>query len=212
MKLFYRICALLLALVAALSLLTSCKERDENADTEEPETYSGMPEYDVENIAEYIEPFEYTGLNISVGETEYESEVVWNTMLRSANIIKYPTPQVEYYAEQERAKYRYYASRENIEYGTLLESLGVTEESIYETARGYIKDDLVLAYIVTDANISLTDDEKTRLTYKYAEKLTEVYGYDAEYIMENMTEQVYYAMLYDKTMEYLMANNIINVA
>ena len=207
MKLFYRICAAVLVCTAAISILAGCKESGE-AETEQM-TYSGMPEYDVANIEKYIKPFVYTGLTVYRENSETAAEALWAEVVASAEVISYPAEQLEYYVEQERAKYRYYASREDIAYDELLESLGVTEESILDTARGFVKDDLVLAYIVYKADISLTDAEKEAHTDKYAEKLSEVYGVDSAYIKNNMSEQVYDAMLYDKAMEYLLLNNTV---
>ena len=213
MKKAKRICALLFACAAAVSLLASCKDQGESNDSEIlRETYSGMPEYDISSIDSYIKPFKYTGLTVYRKNTETASEALWNAVSCSAEMIAYPNEQVEYYAVQERAKYRYYANRDGIEYEILLESLGVTEESIYEIARGYVKDDLVLEYIVKDAQIALTDAEKEAHKDKYAQRLTQVYGYDKEYIKANMTEQIYDAMLYDKAMEYLLLNNTVHTA
>lgn len=124
-------------------------------------------------------------------------------------IIEYPTEQVEYYVSQERAKYRYYARRDGMEYEELLEALGVTEESMYENARALVKDDLALLYIINDAGVTLSDGEVAAHTDKYAERLSEIYGYDAEYIKQNMSEQIYDAMLSDKTMEFLLSKNTV---
>lgn len=208
MKNVFKAAVLAVACLFILSAFIGCKEKDGGNDTE-VESYSGMPEYDGENIESYVKPFEYTGLTVYVGFGETKQQRLWDTIVSSAEVIEYPQAQLEYYAEQERAKYRYYAKRDGIEYSTLLSELGVTEESIKETARAYVKDDLVLEYIIKDASISLTDDEKTALTDKYAEKLATVYGNDAEYIKTNMTEQIYDAMLSDKTMEYLLLNNTV---
>ena len=126
--------------------------------------------------------------------------------MQSAEIIAYPTAQVEYYAEQERAKYRYYASRDGVGYNELLDALGVTEESIYENARALVKDDLILAYIAKDAKISLSDEEKSKHYEKYVGWFEEL-GYDRNYVYENMSDQIYDMMLKDKIMEYLVKNN-----
>ena len=208
MKAFYRLSAFAVACLFILSAFVGCKDRTEGQDTE-AESYSGMPEYDAENIGNYIKPFEYTGRTVYAKVGETRQEAVWNSVVAAAEILSYPEAQVEYYASQERAKYRYYASRDGIDYGELLVSLGVTEESFYEKARGYVKEDLVLEYIARDAGIVLTDAEKQTHLDKYAERLSEVYGNDKEYIKANMTEQIYDAMLGDKIMEYLLLNNTV---
>ena len=195
--------------VVALASFFGCSDGS-NADTEETSAFTGLPEYDPEHITDYVKPFEYTGLTVSVGKDETVSEKVWNTVCDSAQIIAYPAPQVEYYAEQERIKYKYYSKEYGIAYDELLRSLGITEESIYDTAKSMVKNDLVLEYIIADADITLSDAEKAAHTDKYAEKFTELYGYDTDYIKEHMLDQVYSSMLYDKTVEYLILNNTVS--
>lgn len=198
-----------LALCALISLFASCGGKDEQG--EDGNTYTGMPEYDIQGLDRYINAFSYVGLTVSAAEGESKQEALWSAIVESAEVREYPEEQVEYYAAQERAKYRYYAQRDGIDYDRLLDSLGVTEASIYDTAKKMVKDDLVFEYIVKDAGISLREEEKNAHLDKYAERFTEIYGYDKEYIKANMTEQVYDAMLFDKTMEYLFLNNTVEI-
>ena len=203
-----RICALLLALLCLCTALLSCKETDGDADTE-IESYGGMPDYDTNALSSYVKPFEYTGLTVVADLGETRQEALWADIVAGVEIIFYPSEQVEYYVSQERAKYRYYAKRDGIEYGELIKALGVTEETMYEEARALVKEDLALQFIIVDADISLSDAEVSEHTDKYAERLAEIYGYDAEYIKTNMTEQIYDAMISDKTMEFLLGNNTV---
>lgn len=203
---------LLSFILAALCLsvaLFSCKKNDTEADTDTEAEYGTMPEYSQGAIGAYVKPFEYTGLTVFAKTGETRSQALWNSILNSVEIIEYPTEQVEYYVSQERAKYRYYARRDGMEYEELLEALGVTEESMYENARALVKDDLALLYIINDAGVTLSDGEVAAHTDKYAERLSEIYGYDAEYIKQNMSEQIYDAMLSDKTMEFLLSKNTV---
>ena len=211
MKKFFIASALILVCLFLSSAFVGCKDNTEEKGTE-ADSYSGMPEYDAENIGIYIKPFEYTGLTVNVGEGETKQQKLLETIVASAEIISYPEAQVEYYAEQERAKYRYYAKRDGIEYAELLLELGITEEGIYELARAYVKEDLALEYIAADAGLVLTEEEKLEHTDKYAEKLATLYGNDKEYIKTNMKEQIYDAMRSDKIMEYLLLNNTVNTA
>jgi len=201
--------AVALVCLSVLSIYTAC-DKNTTAPDIESENYFGLPEYDAEKMDDYIKPFEYTGLTVYAQGMETRQEALWRTLSDSVEVLSYPQEQVEYYAAQERAKYRYYADRDGIEYEKLLEGLGVTEEGIYGRARELVKDDLVFEYIVLNADIRLSEEEKLTHLDRYAEKLTEVYGYDKEYIKSNMIEQVYDAMLYDKTMEYLLLNNTVH--
>lgn len=204
MKRYIKYLALILALVSLLAL-ASCKEKDgyEEETGENPR----MPAYSALALESYVKPFAYTGLTVTVGEGEQRYEAVWRTVVDSVEIIEYPAEHVEYYVAQEKAKYRYFAKRDGIEYDALLEGLGVTEESILADARALVREDLVFEYIVRNAEIGLTDEEKAAHTDKYAEKLTEIYGGDKEYIKANMPERINDAMLHDKVMEYLLLNN-----
>ena len=204
MKAYIRYLALILVLAALISL-SACK--DKGGEEYESEELPSLPAYSELALESYIKPFAYTGLSVSVSEGEQKYEAVWDHIVDSAEIIEYPTEQVEYYVAQERAKYRYFAARDGIEYSMLLEELGVTEEDITEKARALVREDLVFEYIVRDAGISITDEEKAAYTDKYAEKLTAVYGGDSEYIKANMPERIYDAMLNDKVMEHLLLNN-----
>lgn len=203
----YLVCVLLLLCI--LSGIISCDRSDIDAVESEVEGSYSMPEYDPESIGSYISPFVYVGLGVYAEAGETAQEALWSDIVESVEIIEYPSAQVEYYASQERAKYRYFARRDGIEYEELLSALGVTEESMTARAKSLVKEDLALQFIIYDAGITLTSEEKAVHTDKYAEKLSQIYGNDAEYIKTNMTEQIYDAMLSDKTMEYLLANNTV---
>ncbi len=210
MKLMIKAAALALAVVTLGAVLISCKNDQGDGEGTEAESYMQMPEYDIDNIEAFIKPFEYTGRTVYAAAGETRQEAIWNDVVKSAEIVSYPREQVEYYVSQERAKYRYYAKRDGIEYEELLEALGVTEEAMTERARALVREDLVLEYIIKDAKIILSDEEKQTYADKYAEKLTEVYGYDKDYIKDNMREQMYDAMLSDKAMEFLLLNNTVH--
>ena len=209
MKNIIKSLALILALLCISSAFFSCNENGVEENTESEKEYSTMPEYDAENIGSYIKPFKYEGLTVEATAGVSAQASLWNYIVESVEILKYPEAQVEYYVSQERAKYRYFAKRDGIEYEELIEALGITEESMKAAARALVKDDLALMYIINDAKIKLEDAEVAAHTDKYAEKLSEIYGYDAEYIKQNMSEQIYEAMLYDKTMEYLLSRNTV---
>ena len=75
-----------------------------------------------------------------------------------------------------------------------------------------VKEDLVYEYIRVDADIVLTEQEKTSLFDRYAERFSEQYGYALSDVKDSMAELVYEAMLYDKTIEYLIVHNTFTVA
>ena len=211
MKLIIKAAALFLALVTLGTVLLSCKnDQKDGTDGTEAESYISMPEYDIDSIEAYIKPFEYTGRTVYAKSDETRQEALWNYIVKSVEIITYPTEQLEYYTAQERAKYRYYAKRDGIDYEELLEALDVTEATMTERAKALVREDLALEYILKDAKITLSEEEKQTHADRYAEKLTEVYGYSKDYIKANMKEQMYDAMLSDKAMEFLLLNNTVH--
>ena len=86
-------------------------------------------------------------------------------------------------------------------------ALGYTEESIVSEAKDLVFSDLIGIAIRADADISLTDDEKSRLFDKYAEKYAYDWGYNLAYVEESLKQEVFDLMLYDKTTEYLIKSN-----
>ena len=192
---------LLLALVATLATaLLSCQKEKEQ--TTERVTYNDT------KLDEYIAPFVYEGLTVTLSDADaLKSEAIWTKLLSEAEILSYPEDAVEYYAEQRRDTYRYYAEKNHWSYEQALEFFGVTEEAILTEAREMVKGDLVYRYIVKDADITLSKDEKSAQWNRYVKKFAEDYGYTEDYVEENMQDLIYDSMLYDKTMEYLIVNN-----
>ena len=197
---FFRGAILLLLACALLGCLPSCQKESEPSQ-------EGVS-YDEARLDEYIKPFAYTDLTVSLSSADaLKSEAVWEVLLRSAEVISYPEDAVEYYAEQRRDTYRYYAEKNDWSYEQALEFFGASEESILAEAREMVKGDLVYRYIVKDAGITLSEDEKAAQLDRYVQKFSEDYGYSEDYVTEKMTDLIYDAMLYDKTMEYLIVKN-----
>ena len=194
-----------LCLFLILSLLTglfAC-----GATEEEKKPSSGVY-YDDARLSEYIAPFAYEGLTVELSSADaLKSEAVWALILSRAEILSYPEDAVAYYAEQIRDTYRYYAKENDWSYERTLEFFGRNEESILSEAREMVKGDLAYRYIVKDAGISLSDEDKSAQLDRYVAKLAADYGYTEDYVREQMLELVYDSMLYDKTMEHLMMKN-----
>ena len=198
MKRIFLLCATLLLLLG----LCSCGEKTEEAKP------SGGVSYDDARLSEYIAPFAYEGLEIELSSADaLKSEAVWELILSRAEVISYPEDAVEYYAEQLRDTYRYYADENDWSYEQALEFFGRSEESILSEAREMVKGDLVYRYIVKDAGISLTEEDKSAQIGRYVAKFAEDYGYTEDYVREEMLDLVYDSMLYDKTMEHLIVKN-----
>lgn len=200
----------LLALSLTLTLLAGCKENKEkdteqNTDTkaEEPVDFEGMS---AEELSEYIELGEYKGLQITLGGAD-KGEAVWKKIIAGSTVKKYPEAQVEYYKAQTVAQYEYYADEAEMSLEELLAKMDITEAQMLDEARALVKSDLVYHAILKAEGITLSDSEKDQLFDKYVEKYVDDYGYSEEYVRKNMSHLIYESMLYDKTTEFLIANN-----
>ncbi len=201
------LCAVLLLLCLSLCLfsLYSCAEETQQGESGEKQDFMAM---ELDAIKKYIEIGKYKSIEILSGEKNRD-EAVWDAVESNFKIKEFPTSQVEYYRSQLEAEYRYRAEKDGMsdsEIDTMLEN---ARENIIAEARALTKSDLVYAVIVKLEGISITEDEKLRLFDKYVDKYVSVYGYSAEYVSENMADEIYSSMLFDKTTEFLLTNNVI---
>ncbi len=199
---------LALFLLVGATLLCACSREEPDLG----ESGAQSVPYDEDRLSEYLRPFPYRDLTVTVeGENEPRGEAVMRRILADAEVIAYPEEQVNYYADQLRAEYRYQAKRGDMSYEELLSLRGITEEAIGDQARQMVKSDLVCLYIRRDAGIGLTEAEKTAHYDRYADKYVSDYGYDRAYVDQNMKDEIYESMLYDKTVEYLILHNDFEV-
>ena len=197
-----RLCAVLCALSLMLcAMCVSCAKKDAKGDggTKKPDVFAL-------ELSEYIELGEYKNL-IIIFTYESRSEAAWREVINGSEVIKYPEELVSYYTEQTKARYSYYAEKNDMEYSKVLEDFGATEESIATEAKALAKADLVFAALVKAESITLSDSEKSEHFGRYLEFYVESYGYTEEYVKENLTDEIYESMLYDKASEFLIINN-----
>ena len=62
--------------------------------------------------------------------------------------------------------------------------------------------DLAYRAVRDDADIALTDEDKTAHFGRYVDRYVSDWGYERDYVVENLSELVYDSMRYDKTTEY----------
>ena len=168
------------------------------------------PDYSSLELSEYIKLGEYKDMTIDTTQYSVTDDfVLWNKIVNNAEVIEYPSNALAYYEDQTTRQYMHYAEEGNMTYDELISSLGITQKNIEEEAKRLVKNDLVQLAIVKAESIELTDDEKVKFFDKYAKKYTELYGYSKEYVRENLANEIYGSMLYDKMMEYLMLNNTL---
>ena len=190
-----------LALIMLISMF-SCKKSGEN-ESAEPVDFAAMSD---DELKSYAELGEYMLMTLKQGSSP-KGEVVWAAVKKNATVRDYPEQQVRYYVSQIKAQYAYYAEEAGISYKEMLREVGATDESIRSEAEAMAADDVIYELVRRDAKITLRSDEKSKFFEKYVEKYVEDYGYSREYVVENMTDEIYDSMLYDKTTEFLIAYN-----
>jgi hypothetical protein len=164
---------------------------------------------DREDAKKYVELGEYVSLAVSPGEGESRGAAIWREVESRASIKQYPVAHVYYYKGQLEAQYGYYAEQAGISYEEMLAEMGETESSILAQAKSMTKSDLVYAAIVKAESIEVSESEKQELFERYVEKYVSEYGYGKDHVRENMTDEIYGSMLYDKTTEFLLINNTV---
>jgi hypothetical protein len=191
----------LLALIMLISMF-SCKKDGENQSVE-PVDFAAMSD---DELKSYAELGEYKLMTLKQGISP-KGEVVWAAVKKNATVRDYPKQQVSYYVSQIKAQYAYYAEEAGISYKEMLREVGATDESIRSEAESMAADDVIYELVRRDADITLREDEKSKFFEKYVEKFVADYGYSREYVKENMQDEIYESMLYDKTTEFLITNN-----
>lgn len=206
-----KIFALLIVCAFCLSVFAGCKKDDVTVDdgTDNGSDNTALKlDYSQINIDEYVKSVSYKGLTLTVnGEGASKETAIWEALLGTAVIEKYPESAVEYYFAQTKDYYMFIANNDPEAYKLLLKSRNMTEEDLVAEARELVKKDLVYLYIVEKEGIVITEDEKQSLFDRYVAAYVSEYGYSAEYVKANMSELIYDSMLYDKTLEFLILGN-----
>ena len=149
---------------------------------------------------------QYKDLELKLGENTKEAALL-SYIDKNSSIKKYPTGAVDYYFEQLKAQYRYYADEADMRYEAMLDELGEDNVTMKAEARRLVKNDLIFELIRKKEGITLTDEEKTAFFDRYVKKYAESYKYSEEYVREELSSLVYDSMLYDKTVEFLIIHN-----
>ncbi len=196
-----KILILLIAVLLLLSLISCNKEDNDNVDYVEP------PKYELTELSDAVDLPEYKELTVTQKAGEGRGDAVWRVVLEGSEIIKYPDSFLSYYKSQTLKKYKIMASDADMSYLDLLETLDMTESDVENEATELAKAELVMLALIEKEGIELTEDEKTRLFDRYAEKIAAEIGKDASYVKKNLANEIYDTMLRDKMIEFLITQN-----
>ena len=165
-----------------------------------------ISEMSVEDLEECVSLCKYKDLELSLGSKTKE-EALLSYIEANSTIRKYPRGTVNYYFEQLKEQYRYYAEQADMKYEAMLDELGEDNVTMKAEARRLVKKDLIFELIREKEGIKLTDGEKAQFFDKYVKKYAERYKYSEEYVRAELSDLVYDSMLYDKTIEFLIIHN-----
>ena len=165
-----------------------------------------ISEMSPEELEECVSLCKYKDLELKLGDKTKEEALI-SYINANSSVKRYPEGTVDYYFEQLKVQYRYYAEEADMRYEAMLDALGEDNVTMKAQARKMVKSDLTLELIRKKEGIALTDEEKTAFFDKYVEKYAESYKYSEEYVREELSSLVYDSMLYDKTVEFLIVHN-----
>lgn len=159
-------------------------------------------------LSEYVSLGKYSGMTVNYDSSKTsKGDAVWELVVEDSEIKAYPEEQLEYYFEQSKAKYKYLARKGNDTYENIISALGITEEDMMNEAKKLVAEDLVFYALLEAEDIELSESEKQNNFERYVQKFVASYGYEEEYVRDNMTEQIYDTMLFDKMLEKLIMIN-----
>ena len=157
-------------------------------------------------LSEYVELGNYKSMTVRYDpEKTSRGDAAWAELVSISKIKEYPEEQVAYYLYQKRTAYEHMAKAGGVTYEELIESLGLTEETILSESRDLTAQDLVLAALIKAESVELTEEDKSAHFEKYVELFVSEYGYTEDYVRKYLEEEIYETMLYDKTLEKLIS-------
>ncbi len=95
---------------------------------------------------------------------------IWKIVTERCEVKKLPEQQVEYYFNMLKENYQSYAAQYGMDYLSFLQLMGMTEDSMRQTAEEYTADDLILYSIADKEGISVSEQEYTDAVKMYAEQ------------------------------------------
>ena len=200
-----KIIALVLLAVLVCTSLLACKPKTPPVEPGRKGKENEKMDISALELSEYVSLGDYKTISVSYDpEKISKGDAAWQKLIEISDIIKYPNDQIAFYFYQKQAGYQYMAKAGGQTYEELLSSLGVTEDMMLEESKKLTAEDLVFYALVKAEKIELTQADKDANFDKYVALFVSE-GYTETYVRENLREQIYETMLYDKTLELLIS-------
>ncbi len=205
-------CALVLCAVLGICACGNNRNTDDTTQKAPEEAAQTQINYDSLDLSDYVKSVTYSGMEVQAdSESTSRGEELWHAICLSAQISAYPEDKVEYYFNQTKKAYMYIADNNQEDYELLLKNRGTDEQKMMQEAKDRVREDLIYEYILEKEGIVLTEQDKTANFQRYVTKLSQEIGKSESYIVSEMSEYVYEVMLHDKTMEYLLSVNTVEL-
>ena len=95
---------------------------------------------------------------------------LWEAILEGAEILSWPESEVNRIYAEHRQAYENYASYYQTDYQNFMKTyMNQTDEELYDLARSYVKEDLVMYALADALDIHPTEEEKDAITTELAE-------------------------------------------
>ena len=124
-----------------------------------------------DNAADFRDDYRLT---VEKRKTYYVQNAVyndlWAAVLDGAEILSWPESEVNRIYAEHRQAYENYASYYQTDYQTFMKTyMNQTDEDLYELARSYVKEDLVMYALADALGLHPTDEEKNAVMDELAE-------------------------------------------
>ena len=131
-------------------------------------------------------------------------EELWQMVLDNATVLDYPENELERVYQLHVATYKTYAQQYGVDYETFLaEYVNATPESLYDKARSYIKEDLVLHHLIKVLDVVITDEMYQEGCQRYADQ----FGISLNDFMQYYDrETVELSLLYEEVLAIIAEN------
>ncbi|MBE6616404.1 MAG: hypothetical protein E7627_00460 [Ruminococcaceae bacterium] len=160
---------------------------------------------DYETVDEFLE--DYRGYINDEKFLEAMSAVydeLWQMVLDNATVLDYPENELERVYQLHVATYKARAQQYGVDYETFLaEYVNATPDSLYDSARSYIKEDLVLNQLIKVLEIEITEEAYLEGCQRYADQ----FGITlAEFNQYYDRETVEMSLLYEEVLAVIAEN------
>jgi trigger factor len=134
---------------------------------------------------------------------ENKMNATWTKIFDSIEIVELPTDLIDEYYQFDMKYYETYAKYYGVTLETMLQYVGMTEESVYEEAKNNVLTDMMVYSVIKAENIVIDDEEYDKLLAEFLEesgcKKEEL---ESQYSKDDLMEMFIYTKVYEAAVEW----------